>query len=292
MSQKNDNKVPVPKAQWSALEVEALLDYLITQVSKIAGTTFKNDMFTKAARQITEKVGEAGLQVQPKTMTQCRMKWTTCNREISEQSIRWDNVNGANIQGPLAELIWGQFLSASSSNKVMKPFKNSGWPFWPKMSQILPHSSTTATTSAGPEASSDALGLDMSMADATAASGVGNIPNVDATNTEAVDGFGWGHIMSSLPSPGPVAGGSILPPPPSSAAASSTGKCSHSDMILSATTARTSVLESPTGSTEKKPRLSAHGGSSSNNTGMLHFTSGSGKKATKDAASTATFMNL
>ena len=46
MARKDENKQP--KAQWNEAEVDALLDYLITQKSKIAGTTFKDEVFNEA----------------------------------------------------------------------------------------------------------------------------------------------------------------------------------------------------------------------------------------------------
>ncbi|KAG0695730.1 hypothetical protein DFH29DRAFT_879837 [Suillus ampliporus] len=105
--------------------------------------------------------------------------------------------------------------------------------------------------------------------------------------------FKWDQIMSALPStdPGMVAHASMnIPPPPSSIAVthSSTGKRSHSNMALSSITTQTLVSQMDSPSLDKKLKLSTRGGSA-----MLCVTSQcTGSKATKDAVSTAAFMNL
>jgi hypothetical protein len=107
MTQKGESK---PKAQWCEEEVDAFLVYLQSQVSKIAGTTFKDETFHEAAKKLV------GLQKQgpDKDMVQCKRKWQAvclcillpsritnlslitltvetnlqCHREISQQPIR------------------------------------------------------------------------------------------------------------------------------------------------------------------------------------------------------------
>ncbi|KAG2140622.1 hypothetical protein DEU56DRAFT_941592 [Suillus clintonianus] len=141
------------------------------------------------------------------------------------------------------------------------------------------------------EASGEAMGL------AIGVPGARNAGGVPSARTAASPGFEWDQIMSALPStdPGMVARASTnIPPPPSSIAYthSSTGKRSHSDMVLSSTTTQTSVSQVNSPSLDKKPKLSTRGGSS-----MSRVTSQrTGTKATKDtannAANTAAFMNL
>ncbi|KAG2740212.1 hypothetical protein P692DRAFT_20753665, partial [Suillus brevipes Sb2] len=141
MARKDENKQP--KAQWNEAEVDALLDYLITQKSKIAGTTFKDEVFNEASN-IIAGMGTYG---SSKTGPQCKTKWALLKQthnaieqyHNNQSGCHWDNVNGANIQEEAAEAQWGQFLSASVANKAMRFFKNTGWRFWPKMLEILPN---------------------------------------------------------------------------------------------------------------------------------------------------------
>ncbi|KAG1724116.1 hypothetical protein EDD22DRAFT_853867 [Suillus occidentalis] len=150
MARKDENKQP--KAQWNEAEVDALLDYLITQKSKIAGTTFKDEVFNEASN-IIAGMGTYG---SSKTRPQCKMKWASLKQthnaieryRNNQSGCHWDNVNRVNIQGEAAEAQWGQFLSASVANKAMRFFKNTGWRFWPKMLEILPNGSGAEGTAA------------------------------------------------------------------------------------------------------------------------------------------------
>ncbi|KAG2093527.1 uncharacterized protein F5147DRAFT_657422 [Suillus discolor] len=280
MTQRGKSK---PKAQWCEEEVNAFLVYLQLQVSKIAGTTFKDETFNEAAKKLV------GLQKQgpDKDMVQCKRKWQA------------DNVNGANIQGEAAELQWNQLITTNNSNKVMKPFKNNGWRHWQKMSDILPNRSgaqgaaayNPASLAAGAsaaipvnaEAGGSSLSVQASDGPITEASGSG-------LEVAAVPQAGWDQIKSALPSitPGVARSSMNVPPPSSSIAPSSMGKCLHSNIILSPSTAQTTtslVDSSHASNVNKKPKLSTHGKSQA---GRSH----KGSRAAKDAASTAIFMNL
>ncbi|KAG2354770.1 hypothetical protein BDR07DRAFT_1494125 [Suillus spraguei] len=109
----------VPKAQWNDVEVDALLDYLISQKSKIAAI----------------EIAGLGTHGPAKTGVQCKTKWQSLKQVYNaidrcrnnRSGCHWDNSAGANIQGEAAEAQWAQFINSSSANKVMKPFKNSGW---------------------------------------------------------------------------------------------------------------------------------------------------------------------
>ncbi|KAG1788646.1 uncharacterized protein HD556DRAFT_1529848 [Suillus plorans] len=296
MTQKGESK---PKAQWCEEEVDAFLVYLQSQVSKIAGTTFKDETFNEAAKKLV------GLQKQgpDKDMAQCKRKWQALKQiynaieryRNNRSGCHWDNVNGANIQGEAAELQWNQFITANNSNKVMKPFKNNGWRHWQKMSEILPNGSGAQGASAYNPASL-AVGASAALPINAEAGGSSSIQASEAPNAEASGSrlaaapqAGWDQIKSALPSITPgVAGSSMnIPPPPSSIAPSSTGKRSHSDMILSPSTAQTTSLvdSSHASNVDKKPKLSTHGKSQAGRTRK-------GSRAAKDAASTAVFMNL
>ncbi|KAG1734542.1 hypothetical protein EDD22DRAFT_787879, partial [Suillus occidentalis] len=144
MARKDENKQP--KAQWNEAEVDALLDYLITQKSKIAGTTFKDEVFNEASN-IIAGMGTYG---SSKTGPQCKTKWASvCTHNAIERyrnnrsGCHWDNVNGANIQGEAAEAQYVNMfrdlqLLLTFCFEAMRFFKNTGWRFWPKMLEILP----------------------------------------------------------------------------------------------------------------------------------------------------------
>ncbi|KAG2067664.1 hypothetical protein BDR04DRAFT_837473 [Suillus decipiens] len=110
----------------------------------MAGVTFKEVTFNEAAQQIMSKQAH-GL---PKTGAQCKNKWTLLKLTYhailaycSRSGCHWDDEHGANINGPAAETVWEEIVS-KKSNIHLKPFKNSGWPFYLKMEQILPHHSS------------------------------------------------------------------------------------------------------------------------------------------------------
>jgi hypothetical protein len=172
-----------------------------------------------------------------------------------------------------------------------------------KASGSLPTQASAPTASASAEASGSAIPTTHAEASGEAMGlaigvpGACNAGGVPSARTAASPGFEWDQIMSALPStdPGMVARASTnIPPPPSSIAYthSSTGKRSHSDMVLSSTTTQTSVSQVNSPSLDKKLKLSTRGGSS-----ISRVTSQrTGTKATMDttnnAANTAAFMNL
>ncbi|KAG1842825.1 hypothetical protein C8R48DRAFT_765561, partial [Suillus tomentosus] len=288
MTQKGESK---PKAQWCEEEVDAFLVYLQSQVSKIAGTTFKDETFHEAAKKLV------GLQKQGPDKDMLKQIYNAIERYRNNRSgCHWDNVNGASIQGEAAELQWNQFITANNSNKVMKPFKNNGWRHWQKMSEILPNGSGAQGASAYNPASlaagaSVALPINAEAGGSSLSMQAPEAPNAEASGSRLTTApqAGWDQIKSALPSITPgVAGSSMnIPPPPSSIAPSSTGKRSHSDIILSPSTAQTTSLvdSSHASNVDKKPKLSTQGKSQA---GRSH----KGSKAAKDAASTAVFMNL
>ncbi|KAG2034935.1 hypothetical protein BDR03DRAFT_1012955 [Suillus americanus] len=97
--------------------------------------------------------------------------------------------------------------------------------------------------------------------------------------TTVVLQVGWDQIES------PAGSSMNMPPPPSSVAPSTTIKCTHSDMVLSASAIQNMTLPMGPPNVDKKLRLSTY--SSSN-----IVRSRKSSKAAKDAASTAIFMNL
>jgi hypothetical protein len=59
------------KTHWSDAEVDALLDFLFKNRSKIGGTTFKDGTYNDAAKEIAK----LKIQGQAKTGAQCKNKW-------------------------------------------------------------------------------------------------------------------------------------------------------------------------------------------------------------------------
>src|SRR6267154_1574409 len=200
----------------------------------------------------------------------------------------------------------------TQSNAIMKKFRNSGWRFLSKVEEILPSgnslahgpashnpvsSSTQGTTTSTGTSPGGPVGGDVIVIIGDGASHAASVSNLNVTGDGASnmvaaasdDTFGWGQCASALQaasSPEVVAGSSSIPPPLSSA--SSMGKHSHSDMTLShsapPSTTYTSASQMPS---DKKPKLSARASSS-----KLHASAGTSKKAAKEAASTAAWMNL
>jgi len=194
----------------------------------------------------------------------------------------------------------------------MKKFRNSGWRFLSKVEEILPSgnslahgpashnpvsSSTQGTTTSTGTSPGGPVGGDVIVIIGDGASHAASVSNLNVTGDGASnmvaaasdDTFGWGQCASALQaasSPEAVAGSSGIPPPLSSA--SSMGKHSHSDMTLShsapPSTTYTSASQMPS---DKKPKLSARASSS-----KLHASAGTSKKAAKEAAGTAAWMNL
>jgi hypothetical protein len=78
MAQK-EAKQPRAKAQWSDEEVDVLLDHLLSEVSKIAGTTFKDETFTQAAKKVTALQKPGG----EKDLAQCKGKWRSVCLSVS-----------------------------------------------------------------------------------------------------------------------------------------------------------------------------------------------------------------
>ncbi|KAG1824552.1 uncharacterized protein BJ212DRAFT_534863 [Suillus subaureus] len=200
--------------------------------------------------------------------------------------------------------------------QIMKPFKTNGWRYWEKMYSNSPEqewcswgsaynlASLAVQASGGATASSTEASGSMATTTSTASSGrtMGldvSVPKAAATG--GAHGLGWGNtglnfhagwdqVVSALLSitPGIAQSSMNAPPPPSFVTPSSTSKCSHSDMVLSSNTTQTLASQVGSANANKKPRLSACGGSPISRVAS-NWTS---SKAAKDAASTAAFMNL
>ncbi|KAG1855662.1 hypothetical protein DFJ58DRAFT_727477 [Suillus subalutaceus] len=293
-----------PNTQWNDNEIFAFLDHLISEKAKVTGGGFKNNVFNQAARVITQFTTHGPT----KTGGHCKGKWqylknihSTINRYCNRSGCHWDNESSANIVGGVAETQWNQFLE-SNSNKAMKLFRNSRWKFFPKMEEILPNGSgavgaaaynlaSLATQSPAVVTSATLLVLRWAAMLWVLLFVCPLLLTTYPVSPAHADGFGWDRVMSALPSTniGIVSGSSMnMPPPPSSVSASSTRKCLHSDMLFSGNITQSSMSHVDSASSEKKPKLSAHGGST-----MSRVASQCNSKAAMEVAgNTAAFMNL
>ncbi|KAG0701380.1 hypothetical protein DFH29DRAFT_806325 [Suillus ampliporus] len=103
------------KASWNDAETDALLEYLISCRSKLAGMTFKTDRFNEAAAHLhTKKLKTHG---PTKTGAHCKNKWNLLksgynqiNKYLQKSGVHWDPVVGANIQGTAAEEAWSDYV--------------------------------------------------------------------------------------------------------------------------------------------------------------------------------------
>ncbi|KAG2111491.1 uncharacterized protein F5147DRAFT_651173 [Suillus discolor] len=164
------------KAQWNDAEIIALLNYLITNRSKMAATSFKIDTFNKAATA------------------------------IEAQNIRTQGIMKTGAHWCAAEDAWSAYLT-NPANAGMKQFKN-GWRFYAKMEQLLSRVSTahgaaaynpsadaaatatTATTAdmglvAGPSTSNTPGGVDIAHEPITPSPVVMGPPLTSASSSES-----------------------------------------------------------------------------------------------------------
>ncbi|KAG2360141.1 hypothetical protein BDR07DRAFT_1207182, partial [Suillus spraguei] len=134
-----------PKAQWNIAETNALLDYLLRNISEAGdGGNFKVSTFTSAATALaTANLLTAG---PPKTSKRCRNKWNSLKgtyREIQNyhnvSGAQWDNIKGAGIEGEAALEVFNSYVGSSTSRTSMRQFSNSGWLFYDKVVEILPN---------------------------------------------------------------------------------------------------------------------------------------------------------
>ncbi|KAG1862707.1 hypothetical protein DFJ58DRAFT_839246 [Suillus subalutaceus] len=274
-----------PNAQWNDNEIFAFLDHLISEKAKVAEGGFKNNVFNQAARVITQFTTHGPT----KTGGHCKGKWQYVSKistaPLTDITTDLDATgitsSGVNIVGGAAETQWIQFLE-SNSNKAMRSFRNSRWKFFPKMEEILPNGSGAMCAAAynlaplaaqSPAVVTSASIMASQSAPSTASTEVGSnaiglaicVPpphNIPVSPAHA-DGFGWDMVMSALPSANI---GIYQPPAPENVR---TLTCSS---LVTPPNPPMSHIDSA--SSEKKPKLLAHGGST-----MSHVASQCNSKA-------------
>ncbi|KAG2139143.1 uncharacterized protein EDB93DRAFT_1253068 [Suillus bovinus] len=79
-----------------------------------------------------------------KTIKMVKSKWASLksihhaiDKYCNQTGTHWDNANGAGIHGPAATTVWDSYV-VLSSNSHMHPFRNTGWPYFEKMQEIIP----------------------------------------------------------------------------------------------------------------------------------------------------------
>ncbi|KAG0704706.1 hypothetical protein DFH29DRAFT_997400 [Suillus ampliporus] len=278
MQMTQQDSAKAEKANWNDAETDALLEYLISCRSKLAGTTVKTDRFNEAAAHLhTKKLKTHGPM---KTGAHCKNKWNL------KLGIHWDPVVGANIQGTAAEEAWSDYVGRPL-NSSMKQFKNWMeilhqdaanfdavsvlrmerqliiWLRWQPLA--LPQRASQCQVPLPDVAGSSTGGAGSSTG------GVGASTSGDPGD----DGISSWDIPP-LRIPTPVASTSLAAAPP----VSSSGKRSHTDMIFNT---------APPSLTSSTPMSEggSNGGGGSNKTRAT-----SSKKAIKEAASTTALMNL
>ncbi|KAG0701556.1 hypothetical protein DFH29DRAFT_1000095 [Suillus ampliporus] len=314
MQMTQQDSAKAEKANWNDAETDALLEYLISCRSKLAGTTFKTDRFNEAAAHLhTKKLKTHGPM---KTGAHCKNKWNLVFeiRVQSNQQIPSEIGRSLGPQwlGPIFRGLppkrHGQIMLAGCSTPGMKQFKN-GWKYYTKMQQILTHVSAAhgvaaynpaVLATAGPAAESESVpgsstgGVGSSTSGAGASTsgdpGDDGVSMADGMVMATAEDFSWD--IPPLRIPAPVASTSLAAAPP----VSSSGKCSHTDMIFNTTppslTSSTLMSEVPRAySDTKKAKLLVQGGSNGGG-GSNKTRATSSKKAIKEAASTAALMNL
>ena len=123
------------KAHWNNKETEALLDHLIENKTLGQGNrSFKDQVYTSVAGAISGLLSNGPV----KTSKTCKNKWTTVrvlvifsyhssliiNQQLKSiytaiedfrtnvSGVHWDAVTGATIEGPMAEKVWNDIVTA------------------------------------------------------------------------------------------------------------------------------------------------------------------------------------
>ncbi|KAI9574723.1 hypothetical protein HD554DRAFT_1983576, partial [Boletus coccyginus] len=120
------------RVTWGNDEVHQLLDFLISNKAKLSQAGgYPTSVFTAASLHLGPD----------KNSATTSSKWSTLKRTYNaieayrqRSSVHWDNDNGANIVTESEAAAWDAFLSSSP----LAPFRNKGWPFYDKMSEIYP----------------------------------------------------------------------------------------------------------------------------------------------------------
>ncbi|KAG2353118.1 hypothetical protein BDR07DRAFT_1465821 [Suillus spraguei] len=126
------------KSQWNTAETNALLAHLLNNISKAGnGRNFKTCTFTSAENALAAAdILTAG---PPKTSKHCRNKWNSIQNYHNVSGAHWDIVKGAGIKGAAALEVFNSYVGLSASCSSLQQFVNSGWVFYDKVAEILPH---------------------------------------------------------------------------------------------------------------------------------------------------------
>ncbi|KAI5993257.1 hypothetical protein EDD15DRAFT_2439411 [Pisolithus albus] len=258
MPPKSDND-PKVVARWIPEEEAALVNFLHQHRAEASDGTgnFKLQTYNQLAAAIApfRKPGTPA-----KTTLQCKNKWKALRHVYSEieryrntSGFHWDNVGGAGIVGADAQRVWEGYTQI---HKVLRPYRNEGWPFYDLMQEIMPNgvatghhafdaSVATPTTPATPPASSS---MSSTQLEGNISTELQQVPSsLNSTNLTSQTLFTPGNIAS-----GGIATGNTVttsttnmqsPPPHSNA--SSRGKRPHTEMSDHDSVMASNFLELP-----------------------------------------------
>ncbi|KAI5995247.1 hypothetical protein EDC04DRAFT_2981189 [Pisolithus marmoratus] len=128
-------------ANWSAVEVGALIQYLHAHCVEWANTgnfcqsTYANAVEHICLLHVTGKIKDH------KNIKQTYNVVITYHSKLGKH---WDNDHGTNISGALAGENWSKYITVKA-NVLMKPFHNKGWEYMEYLEDIFPQGGATST---------------------------------------------------------------------------------------------------------------------------------------------------
>ncbi|KAL4065829.1 hypothetical protein J3A83DRAFT_4375082 [Scleroderma citrinum] len=141
------NQTGLMKASWTSNETEKLVDYLHQHHSEWTdGGNFKDSTYGAAAVYLQPFYHKGKV----KDVKGIKYRWGQLKHTYTLictwhrlSGAHWDNVRGANIEGPAASVMFDAFIDARKGNTGMKEFWTSGWKYLESMEEIFPEGGTT-----------------------------------------------------------------------------------------------------------------------------------------------------
>ncbi|KAG1741141.1 hypothetical protein EDB19DRAFT_1908167 [Suillus lakei] len=139
----HENPTRHTPAHWINEEITALVNHMYDNcASGDTASNFKPPVYTSALSVINDDPCLQPLQIGPvKTAKMVKSKWGSLksihhaiDKYHNQTGTHWDSANGAGIHGPAASAVWNSYIP----NSQMRPFRNTGWPYFEKMQEIIP----------------------------------------------------------------------------------------------------------------------------------------------------------
>ncbi|KAG2097515.1 uncharacterized protein F5147DRAFT_777969 [Suillus discolor] len=148
MAQPEAHEIPTRRTpvHWRNEEITALVNHMYdNRASGDTSGNFKPQVYTSALTVINDDPDLQPLRIGPaKTVKMVKSKWASLksihhaiDKYRNQTGTHWDSANGAGIHGPAASAVWDSYV-ALSSNSHMRSFRNTGWPYFEKMQEIIP----------------------------------------------------------------------------------------------------------------------------------------------------------